>query len=131
MAIQDGRIQKANQKSLNAKGKGKGKGKGKDKRYISKPRNPKPSPKGYPTKDDTCHHYKEVGYYKKNCPAYLAKLIKNKKQVDTASSLDIFVFKSEVENQLENTIKELRSDRCGKYGYALDFAARILSMVPT
>ncbi|GKC23925.1 hypothetical protein Tco_1026075, partial [Tanacetum coccineum] len=30
MAIQDGRIQKANKKSLNAKGKGKGKGKGKD-----------------------------------------------------------------------------------------------------
>ncbi|GJS71197.1 retrotransposon protein, putative, ty1-copia subclass [Tanacetum coccineum] len=31
MAIQGGRIQKANKKSLNAKGKGKGKGKGKDK----------------------------------------------------------------------------------------------------
>nr|GFA61300.1 zinc finger, CCHC-type [Tanacetum cinerariifolium] len=34
MAIQGGRIQKANKKSQNAKGKGKRKGKGKDKSYI-------------------------------------------------------------------------------------------------
>ncbi|GJU68028.1 retrotransposon protein, putative, ty1-copia subclass [Tanacetum coccineum] len=61
MAIQGGRIQKANKKSLNAKGKGKGKGKGKDKSYIPKPKNPKPSAKEHPTKDDACHHCKEVG----------------------------------------------------------------------
>ncbi|GKF06851.1 hypothetical protein Tco_0037519, partial [Tanacetum coccineum] len=48
MAIQGGRIQKANKKSLNAKGKGKGKGKGKDKSYIPKPKNPKPSAKEHP-----------------------------------------------------------------------------------
>ncbi|GJR70439.1 retrotransposon protein, putative, ty1-copia subclass [Tanacetum coccineum] len=51
MAIQGGRIQKANKKSLNAKGKGKKKGNGKDKGYISKPKNPKPSAKGHLTKD--------------------------------------------------------------------------------
>ncbi|GJV75403.1 hypothetical protein Tco_1506987 [Tanacetum coccineum] len=60
MAIQGGRIQKANKKPLNAKEKGKGKGKGKDKSYIPKPKNPKPSAKEHPTQDDTCHHYKEV-----------------------------------------------------------------------
>ncbi|GJS47734.1 hypothetical protein Tco_0597855 [Tanacetum coccineum] len=44
-AIQGGRIQKANKKSLNSKGKGKGKGKGKDKPvYILKPKNPIPLP---------------------------------------------------------------------------------------
>ncbi|GJS97989.1 retrotransposon protein, putative, ty1-copia subclass [Tanacetum coccineum] len=60
MAIQGGRIQKANKKSLNAKGNGKGKGKGKDKPvYIRKPKNPKPSAKEHPTKDDACHHCKE------------------------------------------------------------------------
>ncbi|GJS80437.1 putative reverse transcriptase domain-containing protein [Tanacetum coccineum] len=60
MAIQGGRIQKANKKSLNAKGKGKGKGKGKDKPvYIPKPKNSKPSAKEHPTKNDACHHYKE------------------------------------------------------------------------
>ncbi|GKD32366.1 retrotransposon protein, putative, ty1-copia subclass [Tanacetum coccineum] len=45
----------------------------------------------HPTKDDTCHHCKEVGHCKRNCPAYLAELIKKKKQVGTASSSDIFV----------------------------------------
>ncbi|GJW39502.1 hypothetical protein Tco_0065347 [Tanacetum coccineum] len=61
MAIQGGRIQKANKKSQNAKGKGKRKGNGKDKSYIPKPQNPKPFAKEHPTQDDTCHHYKEVG----------------------------------------------------------------------
>ncbi|GKE40078.1 retrotransposon protein, putative, ty1-copia subclass [Tanacetum coccineum] len=60
MTIQGGRIQKANKKSLNAKGK------------------------DHPTKDDACHHCKEVGHWKMNYPVYLAKLIKNKKHVGTA-----------------------------------------------
>nr|GEX88791.1 hypothetical protein [Tanacetum cinerariifolium] len=62
MAIKCGRIHKANKKLQNAKGKGKGKGKGKDKSYISKPKNPKPSPKEHPSKNDACHHCKEVGH---------------------------------------------------------------------
>nr|GEU99517.1 hypothetical protein [Tanacetum cinerariifolium] len=90
MAIQGGRIQKANKKSLNTKGNGKGKGKGKDKSYIHKPKNPKTSAKEHLTKDDTCHHCKEVGHWKRSCHAYLAELIKKKKQVGTASSSDIF-----------------------------------------
>ncbi|GJZ18243.1 hypothetical protein Tco_0554366, partial [Tanacetum coccineum] len=60
MAIQSGEIQKSNKKSRNAKGKGKGKGKGKDKSYIPKPKNPKLYAKAHLTKDDTCHHCKEV-----------------------------------------------------------------------
>nr|GEX08944.1 hypothetical protein [Tanacetum cinerariifolium] len=87
MVIQGGRIQKANKKSLNAKGKGKGKGKGKEKPfYISKPKNPKPSAKDHPKKDDACHHCKEVGHYKRNDPVYFADLIEKRKQVGTASS---------------------------------------------
>ncbi|GKF21717.1 retrotransposon protein, putative, ty1-copia subclass, partial [Tanacetum coccineum] len=81
IAIQGGRIKEANKKSLNAKGKGKGKGKEKDKSYILKLKNPKPSTKEHPAKDDICHHYKEVGHCKRNCPAYLAELINKKKQV--------------------------------------------------
>ncbi|GJS54668.1 retrotransposon protein, putative, ty1-copia subclass [Tanacetum coccineum] len=73
MAIQGGRIQKVNKKSLNAKGKGKEKGKEKDKSYIPKPKNPKPSAKEHPTKDDACHHCKEVGHWKRNCLVYLAE----------------------------------------------------------
>ncbi|GJY90283.1 hypothetical protein Tco_0505479, partial [Tanacetum coccineum] len=58
--IKGGKIQKANKKSLKAKGKGKANGKGKDKQvYIPKPKNPKPTAKEHPAKDDTCHHCKE------------------------------------------------------------------------
>ncbi|GKB09972.1 retrotransposon protein, putative, ty1-copia subclass [Tanacetum coccineum] len=58
--------------------------------YIPKPKNPKPSAKEHPTKDDTCHHYKEVGLWKRNCPVYLAELLNKKKQVGFASSSSIF-----------------------------------------
>ncbi|GJY69844.1 putative RNA-directed DNA polymerase [Tanacetum coccineum] len=68
MMIKSGKIQKANKKSLNAKGKNKVKGKGK------------------------CNiPYFQVGQCKRNCPAYLAELIKKKKQVGTASSSDVFI----------------------------------------
>nr|GEY35006.1 hypothetical protein [Tanacetum cinerariifolium] len=90
MAIHGGRIQKANKKSQNAKGKGKGKGKGKDKSYVPKPKNHKPIAKEHPTKNNACHHCKEVGYWKRNCHVYLAELMKNKKQVGFASSSCIF-----------------------------------------
>ncbi|GJW37831.1 retrotransposon protein, putative, ty1-copia subclass [Tanacetum coccineum] len=61
MMIKSGKIQKTNKKSLKAKCKGKANGKGKDKQvYISKPKNPKPSAKEHPAKDDTYHHCKEV-----------------------------------------------------------------------
>nr|GEU55390.1 hypothetical protein [Tanacetum cinerariifolium] len=68
---------------------GKANGKGNDKQvYIPKPKNPKPAAKEHPTKDDTCHHCKEVGHWKRNYPVYLAELLKKKKQVGSASSLD-------------------------------------------
>ncbi|GKA23602.1 retrotransposon protein, putative, ty1-copia subclass [Tanacetum coccineum] len=86
MMIKSGKIQKANKKSLNAKGKNKVKGKGKDKKdYI-----PKPTAMERPAKDDACHHCKEVGHWKRNCPVYLAELQKKRKQVGSASSSGIF-----------------------------------------
>ncbi|GKF80691.1 retrotransposon protein, putative, ty1-copia subclass, partial [Tanacetum coccineum] len=82
MMIKGGKIQKAKKKSLKAKGKGKANGKGNDKQvYIPKPKNPKPSAKEHP-------HCKEVGHWKRNCPVYLAELLKKKKQVGSASSSD-------------------------------------------
>nr|GEX76145.1 hypothetical protein [Tanacetum cinerariifolium] len=54
--------------------------------YIPKPKNPKPAAKEHPSKDDTCHHCKEVGHWKRNCPIYFAELLKKKKQVGSANS---------------------------------------------
>ncbi|GJX80665.1 retrotransposon protein, putative, ty1-copia subclass [Tanacetum coccineum] len=51
-----------------------------------KPKNPKPTAKEHPAKDDTCHHCKEVGHWKRNFPIYLAELLKKKKHAGTASS---------------------------------------------
>ncbi|GJW26135.1 retrotransposon protein, putative, ty1-copia subclass [Tanacetum coccineum] len=80
------------------------KGKGKDKKvYIPQPKNPKPTAMERPTKDDACHHCKEVGHCKRNYPAYLAELIKKKKQVGTASSSDILVGSAVLRN-LHNRI---------------------------
>ncbi|GJT43155.1 retrotransposon protein, putative, ty1-copia subclass [Tanacetum coccineum] len=113
MAIQGGRIYKSNKKSLNAKVKGKRKGKGKDKSYIPKPKNPKPSAKEHLAKDDTCQYCKELLHYLTDDYSRYDSmyLLKHKHEV-----FEMFkVFKNEVENQLGNTIKALRSDRGGKY----------------
>ncbi|GJZ47240.1 retrotransposon protein, putative, ty1-copia subclass [Tanacetum coccineum] len=87
MMIKGGKIQKANKKLLKVKGKGKANGKGKYKQvYILKPKNPKPSAKEHPAKDDACHYCKEVGHWKRNCLVYLVELLKKIKQVGSASS---------------------------------------------
>nr|GEY50079.1 hypothetical protein [Tanacetum cinerariifolium] len=75
MMIKGGKIQKANKKSLKVKDKGKAKGKDKQV-YIPKPKNLKPAAKEHPAKDDTCHHRKEVGHWKRNCLVYLDELMK-------------------------------------------------------
>ncbi|GJS95643.1 retrotransposon protein, putative, ty1-copia subclass [Tanacetum coccineum] len=62
LVIQGGRIQKPNKKPQATKGKED------------------------PTKNDACHHYKEVGHWRRNYHVYLAELIKKKKQVGTAST---------------------------------------------
>ncbi|GJU76010.1 retrotransposon protein, putative, ty1-copia subclass [Tanacetum coccineum] len=119
MMIKKGKIQKANKKSLKVKGKVIGKGKDK-KVYVPKPTNPKPIAKERPAKDDDCHHCKEVGHWKRNCPVYLAELIKKKKQVGTASSSDVFIielFPFPTKSWVYDTICES--------------ATRILNMVPT
>nr|GEW69980.1 hypothetical protein [Tanacetum cinerariifolium] len=51
---------------------------------IPKPKNPKSSAKEHPAKDDTCHHCKEEGHWKRNFPVYLAELLKKKQQVVSA-----------------------------------------------
>nr|GEV15169.1 zinc finger, CCHC-type [Tanacetum cinerariifolium] len=138
-------IQKSNKKSLNAKGKSKGKGKGKDKSYIPKPKNPKPSAKEHPAQDDTCHHCKEVGHSKRNCPAYLAELIKKEKQVVVVlifvtqnmvlEDLHLQTRQSERRNRtlldMVRSMMNLTTLSLSFWDYALEIATHILNMVPT
>ncbi|GKB31118.1 putative reverse transcriptase domain-containing protein [Tanacetum coccineum] len=133
----------ANKKSLNAKGKNKVKGKGNDKKvYIPQPKNPKPTAMERPTKDDACHHCKEVGHCKRNCPAYLAELIKKKKQVGTASSSDLTPPYTPQHNgvserrnrtllDMVRSMMNLTTLPLSFWDYALESATRILNMVPT
>ncbi|GJZ61495.1 hypothetical protein Tco_0617632 [Tanacetum coccineum] len=98
MAIQGGRIQKANKKSLNAKGKAPDKG-----RHLP------PLQRG--------------GSLEKELSCFLAELIKKKKQVGTASSLDIFtielfsfpnkswVYDTGCGTHICNTKQDLRGER--------------------
>ncbi|GJW77882.1 retrotransposon protein, putative, ty1-copia subclass [Tanacetum coccineum] len=117
MMIKGGKIQKANKKSLKAKGKNKVNGKGKDKEvYIPKLKNHKPTAIKRPAKDDTCHHYKEVGHCKRNCPAYLAELIKKKKQVGTASSSDVWGCEALEKRDTPDKLEQ-RSVKCIFIGY--------------
>ncbi|GJT16208.1 putative retrotransposon protein [Tanacetum coccineum] len=65
MAIQSGRVQK---NKPQGKAKGKEKGKGLKNSYPTKPKKPQPYKKERPAKDGQCHHCKEEGHWKRNCP---------------------------------------------------------------
>ncbi|GJT65163.1 retrotransposon protein, putative, ty1-copia subclass [Tanacetum coccineum] len=112
----------------------KGKDKGKNKlAYAPKPKILSPPKRDNPAKDSVCHHYKEVGHWRRNCPSYQAEL-KKRKNASVATSDDFIrygyvylmkhkhevfetfkVFQNEVENQLGKKIKAIRSDRGGEY----------------
>ncbi|GKB14898.1 hypothetical protein Tco_0848821, partial [Tanacetum coccineum] len=70
-----GRIQKDKKKPQGAKGKDKGKNK---LAYAPKPKIPPPPKRDNPTKDSICHHYKEVGHWRRNFPSYQSELKKRK-----------------------------------------------------
>nr|GEX86590.1 hypothetical protein [Tanacetum cinerariifolium] len=96
-AIRAGRVQK-NQKNKPhkaAKG-GYGKGKGKmghasnNDTFDSKPKTHPPPKKDNPVKDAICHQCGEVRHWRRNCPVYLAELMKKKKLSQGASTSGIF-----------------------------------------
>nr|GFA80798.1 hypothetical protein [Tanacetum cinerariifolium] len=86
-AIRAGKDQKGNkhkklQSQIAAKGQNYGKGKNKQ-AYAPKPKIPPPPKKENPANDLICHECGEIGHWKRNCPQYLAELLKKKK--NTAS----------------------------------------------
>nr|GEY76070.1 hypothetical protein [Tanacetum cinerariifolium] len=80
-AIRAGKVQKVNkhkksQPQLAARGKNHEKRKNKL-AYAPKPKIPPPPKREDPAKDSTCHKCGETGHWKRNCPLYLAELLKN------------------------------------------------------
>nr|GEU30090.1 retrotransposon protein, putative, Ty1-copia subclass [Tanacetum cinerariifolium] len=151
MVIQGGESRKPIRNRLMLKAKVKEKAKERMK-VISLSLNPKPYAKDHPTKDDACHHYKEVGHYKRNCPAYLAELIKKKKQVGTARSSDYLKAcgivqhlthpytpqHNEVSKRRNRTLLDMVRSMMNLttlwlsfWDYALETVIHILNMVPT
>nr|GFA01203.1 retrotransposon protein, putative, Ty1-copia subclass [Tanacetum cinerariifolium] len=82
-AIRAGKVQKGNkhkksQSQTTAKGQNHGKGKNKQ-AYAPKHKIPPPPKRENPAKDSICHEYGKIGHWKRNCPQYLADLMKKKK----------------------------------------------------
>ncbi|GKD93549.1 zinc finger, CCHC-type containing protein [Tanacetum coccineum] len=93
LAIRQGQIHKPKSQ---ARGKGKQRGKGKSMLdYDSKHKIPPPAKKEHPSKYTECHHCHKTGYWKRNCPLYLAELKKNKASASGTSgifTIELFLF---------------------------------------
>ncbi|GKE45730.1 zinc finger, CCHC-type containing protein [Tanacetum coccineum] len=66
LAIREGKIQKDQRKLQRAKGKEKGKNK---LAYDPKPKIPRPPKRDNLAKDSICHHCKDAGHWRRNCPS--------------------------------------------------------------
>ncbi|GJW52938.1 retrotransposon protein, putative, ty1-copia subclass [Tanacetum coccineum] len=55
--------------------------------YAPKPKIPPPPKREDPAKDSICHECGETGHWKRNCPQYLAELLKKKKNVAFGAGL--------------------------------------------
>nr|GEZ19849.1 hypothetical protein [Tanacetum cinerariifolium] len=95
-AIRAGKVQKGNkhkksQSQIAAKGQNRRKGKNKQ-AYAPKPKIPPPPKRKNPAKDSICHECREIGHWKRNCPQYLAELLKKRKNAASgAGGSGIFV----------------------------------------
>ncbi|GJR69512.1 zinc finger, CCHC-type containing protein [Tanacetum coccineum] len=83
LAIQEGKIQKDKKKLQRAKGKDKGKNK---LSYAPKTKIPLSPKRDNPAKDSICHHCKEVGHWRRNCPSYHGELKKRKNASEASTS---------------------------------------------
>nr|GEV48521.1 zinc finger, CCHC-type [Tanacetum cinerariifolium] len=94
--IRAGKVQKGNKHKkshfqMAARGQNHGKGKNKQ-AYAPKPKIPPPPKRENLAKDSICHECGDIGHWKRNCPQYLAELMKKKKNTSSgAGGLGIFV----------------------------------------
>nr|GEZ93797.1 hypothetical protein [Tanacetum cinerariifolium] len=95
-AIRDGKVQKGNkhkksQSQMAARGQNHRKRKNKQ-AYAPNPKIPPPPKREDPANDSICHECGEIGHWKRNCPQYLAELLKKKKNATSgAGGSGIFV----------------------------------------
>nr|GEX90583.1 UvrD-like helicase, ATP-binding domain, P-loop containing nucleoside triphosphate hydrolase [Tanacetum cinerariifolium] len=73
-------------KRSHGKGKGKMGNASNNASFASKPKTPPPPKKDNPVKDAICHQCGEVRHWRRNCPVYLAELMKKKKLSQGAST---------------------------------------------
>nr|GEX02042.1 hypothetical protein [Tanacetum cinerariifolium] len=78
LGLGKGKKHKKSQSQMAAKGQNHGKGKNKQ-AYAPKPNIPPPPKRENPAKDSICDECGEIGHWKRNCPQYLAELLKKKK----------------------------------------------------
>ncbi|GJX57214.1 retrotransposon protein, putative, ty1-copia subclass [Tanacetum coccineum] len=132
MAIQGGRIQKTNKKSLNVKGKGKGRGKGKDKSYISKLKKPKPSAKEYTT-IKALRSDREGEYISQEFKDYLKAcgIVQQLTPPYTPQHNGVSERKNRTLLDMVRYMMHLTTLLLSFWDYTLEIATRILNMVPT
>nr|GEW64054.1 zinc finger, CCHC-type [Tanacetum cinerariifolium] len=91
--VQKGNKHKKSQSQIAARGQNHGKAKNKQ-AYAPKPKIPLPPKREDPAKDSICHACGETRHWNKNCPQYLAELLKKKKNAASGTGgSGIFVIK--------------------------------------
>nr|GEV04451.1 zinc finger, CCHC-type [Tanacetum cinerariifolium] len=95
-AIRAGMVQKGNKqhKKMQSQSAAMGQNQRKWKNklaYAPKPKIHPPPKREDPAKDSVCHKCRDTGHWKRNCPQYLAELLKNKKLSQGASGSVIFI----------------------------------------
>ncbi|GJR49628.1 retrotransposon protein, putative, ty1-copia subclass [Tanacetum coccineum] len=115
----------------------KGKDKGKNKlAYALKPKIPHSPKRDNPTKDSICHHCKEVGHWRRNCPSYQAELKKRKEasmaSTSGISTIELYAFPIRLGHINKKCMDKLHRDGIlqSSHDESLE-KSRILNMVPT
>ncbi|GJZ97283.1 zinc finger, CCHC-type containing protein, partial [Tanacetum coccineum] len=163
-AIRAGKVQKGkkhNKPQPQKAARGQNHGNGKNKHaYAPKPKIPPPPKREDPAKDSIYHECGETGHWKRNCPQYLAELLKKKKNAASGAGGGSGIFGLRASRKLKPGALSLyvgngqreaveaigNFDNPTRYGliqdesnnssksfwdYALETVARILNMVPT
>nr|GEU56535.1 retrovirus-related Pol polyprotein from transposon TNT 1-94 [Tanacetum cinerariifolium] len=106
--------------------------------YAPKPKIPLPPKREDLAKHSICHECGKTGHWKRNCPQYLAELLKKKKNAASGAGGSEGRYNNGVSEKRNRTILDMVRSMMSQttlpksfWDYALETAARILNMVPT